>query len=124
LLFALIFRVNLSAFILAFLVCSGLAYLLDPIFHDIGYAWLANPDFESLWVALYSSPWTRLFQFHHSITLGSIVVSVIAAPFVAGISYFIVTNYRKHIQRWFFKLRIVQALRANKFWSIYQDLRG
>jgi len=124
LLFALIFRVNLSAFIVSFLVCSGLAYLLDPTFHSIGYAWLANPDWQGIWAAVYSSPWMRIFSLHHSITLGSLVVAAVMAPIVAVASYYIVINYRLRIQKWFNKLRIVQALKANKFWSIYTDLRG
>lgn len=124
LLFALIFRVNLSAFIVSFLICTGIAYLLDPVFHSVGSAWLSSESWRGVWEAMYSSPWWRITQFHHSITLGSIVISLALAPFVAVGSYFIVVNYRLRIQKWFLKLKIVQALRANKFWAIYSDLRG
>lgn len=124
LLFALIFRVNLSAFIVSFLVCSGIAFLLDPLFHSIGVSWLSSASWQGVWETMYASPWARLTQFHHSITLGSLVVAVLFAPVLAFGSYYLVINYRQRVQKWFLKLKIVQGLRANKFWSIYTDLRG
>ncbi|EKE87578.1 TIGR03546 family protein [Idiomarina xiamenensis] len=124
LLAALLFRINLSAFIVSFLVFSGIAYLLDPWFHQIGMSVLQSPSWQGVWETLYASPWGRITQFHHSITMGSIIVSLLFAPILAVLSYLIVINYRGHIQAWLLKLKVVQGLRASRFWQIYAGIRG
>ncbi|WP_258241093.1 TIGR03546 family protein [Pseudidiomarina homiensis] len=124
LLVALLFRVNLSGFILSFVLCSGLAYLLDPVFHKIGFAILAAESWQPVWQSMYDSAFWRVVQFHHTITLGSLVLSFAFAPILALVSFWIVSQYRQRIQAWFNKLKIVQALKANRFYTIYANLRG
>ncbi|RUO52348.1 TIGR03546 family protein [Pseudidiomarina homiensis] len=124
LLVALLFRVNLSGFILSFVLCSGLAYLLDPVFHKIGFAILAAESWQPVWQNMYDSAFWRVVQFHHTITLGSLVLSFAFAPILALVSFWIVSQYRQRIQAWFNKLKIVQALKANRFYTIYANLRG
>ena len=48
LLLILILRVNLSAFLLGLGVFSGVAYLLDPLFHWYGWHILTAPSLEAL----------------------------------------------------------------------------
>lgn len=124
LLVALLFRVNLSGFILSFVICSGLAYLLDPLFHQIGFAILSAESWQPVWQSMYDSAFWRVVQFHHTITLGSLVLSIAFAPILAIVSFWIVSQYRLRIQAWFNKLKIVQALKANRFYAIYAGLRG
>lgn len=124
LLIALLFRVNLSGFILSFIICSGIAYLLDPLFHQVGFAILSAESWQPVWQSMYSSAFWRVVQFHHTITLGSLVISLAFAPILAVVSFWIVSQYRQRIQVWFNKLKVVQALKANRFWAIYSDLRG
>ncbi|MBG22459.1 MAG: hypothetical protein CMF22_03250 [Idiomarinaceae bacterium] len=124
LLVALLFRVNLSGFILSFVICSGLAYLLDPVFHAIGFAILSAESWQPVWQSMYDSAFWRVVQFHHTITLGSLVLSLAFAPILAVVSFWIVSQYRRRIQAWFNKLKIVQALKANRFYTIYANLKG
>jgi uncharacterized protein (TIGR03546 family) len=124
LLVALLFRVNLSGFILSFVICSGLAYLLDPLFHQVGFAILSAESWQPVWQSMYNSAFWRVVQFHHTITLGSFVISLAFAPILAVVSFWIVSQYRRRIQAWFNKLRIVQALKANKVYTIYASLKG
>ncbi|WP_411360215.1 TIGR03546 family protein [Pseudidiomarina salilacus] len=124
LLIALLFRVNLSGFILSFVICSGIAYLLDPVFHSVGFAILSAESWQPVWQSMYESAFWRVVQFHHTITLGSLVLSIAFAPVLALVSFWIVSQYRKRIQAWFNRLRIVQAMKANRFWAIYTELRG
>ncbi|WP_417691059.1 TIGR03546 family protein [Pseudidiomarina sp.] len=124
LLVALLFRVNLSGFILSFVICSGLAYLLDPVFHNIGFAILSAESWQPVWQSMYDSAFWRVVQFHHTITLGSLVLSLAFAPILAVVSFWIVSQYRRRIQAWFNKLKIVQALKANRFYTIYANLKG
>lgn len=124
LLIALLFRVNLSAFILSFLLCSGLAFALDPLFHQWGVAVLSAEQWQPLWQSLYSAASWRVLQFHHSITMGSMLFSLALAPLLLVVSYWLVTQYRQRIQARVNQLRLVQVLKASKFWSLYESLRG
>lgn len=124
LLIALLFRVNLSAFIVSFLVCSALAFALDPLFHQWGVAVLSAENWQPLWQSLYASAGWRVSQFHHSITMGSLLFSLIMAPLVLFAGYWLVTQYRQRVQARFNKLRVVQLVKASKFWSLYESLRG
>ncbi|MDV6315649.1 DUF2062 domain-containing protein [Idiomarina sp. HP20-50] len=124
LLAALIFRVNLSLFIVSFAIFSGIAYLLDPWFHSIGLSLLQASSWQGIYEAVYATALGRLSMFNHTITLGSFVVALIAAPILAAVSYWVVVNYRKRIQAKIMKFRLVQVIRGSRFWQIYMDLRG
>ena len=75
--FALILRVNLSAFLLGWVVFSGVAYLLDPIFHALGYKILTIEGLTGLWTTLYNMPLFRLAHFNNTVLMGSLIVSLI-----------------------------------------------
>ena len=124
LLIALLFRVNLSAFMVSFLVCSALAFALDPLFHQWGIALLSAENWQPLWQSLYSSASWRVLQFHHSITMGSLLFSLALAPILLAVSYWLVNQYRQRVQARFNQFRVVQLLKASKFWSVYESLRG
>jgi len=55
LLLVLLLRVNLSAFLLGWVGFSGVAYMLDPVFHALGLMILTLPGLEGLWTELYNS---------------------------------------------------------------------
>ncbi|MCB9776893.1 MAG: TIGR03546 family protein, partial [Nitrospiraceae bacterium] len=76
LLLVCVLRVNLSAFLLGLALCTGIAYALDPLFHQIGLAVLTAPALEGVWTALYQSVWWRLEHFNNSIVMGSLVFAV------------------------------------------------
>lgn len=121
---ALSLRVNFTGFILAWIFFTGIAYLFDPVANYIGETVLQMDALLPLWQTLYDMPLARLFQFNHTITLGSLLFALLFAPVWLYISYLLVINYRKRVQRWFNKLKIVQALKGTKFYSIYKRVQG
>ncbi|MGX5915054.1 TIGR03546 family protein [Aliidiomarina sp. Khilg15.8] len=121
---ALSLRVNFTGFILAWIFFTGIAYLFDPVADYIGEAVLQAQALLPLWQSLYEMPLARLFQFNHTITLGSLLFALLFAPIWLYISYLLVINYRKRVQRWFNKLKIVQALKGTKFFRIYERVQG
>lgn len=124
LLAALIFRVNLTLFLISFGVFSGLAYLLDPLFHEWGLAILQADSWQGIYEAIYATAAGRVSQFYHTITMGSLVFSLLISPVIAALTYFVVVNYRKRIQQTLLKLKFVQVIRGSRFWQLYMDLRG
>lgn len=124
LLAALLLRVNLSAFILGWGFFTGIAYLLDPLFHRLGYGLLAAAALEGLWTRLYNLSLFRLENFNNSIVMGSLVFSLLAFVPAYLLSNFIIHRYREHILAWIRKTRLMQFIKASKLYTAYQALSG
>jgi len=120
--FLLMLRVNLSAFLLGWGLFSGVAYLADPVFHNIGYKVLTMQALTGLWTTLYNITLFRLSGFNNSVLMGSLVVSIILfLPLLITLN-FIIKKYRDHILAWIRKTKIAEILKSGKFFSIYQSL--
>ncbi len=122
LMLVLLLRVNLATFILAWIGFSGIAYLLDPVFHSFGYKVLTSASLQSLWTSFYNSTLWRLTNFNNSVLMGSLLISVVLFIPVFLISNLIIKKYREHILAWVMKSRIMQAMKASKFYQIYQSV--
>jgi len=120
----LLLRVNLSAFILGWAFFSGIAYLLDPLFHSIGLSVLGARILEGFWTALYNITLFRLAKFNNSILMGSLITSLILFVPLLLFSNSGIRRYRDSVLSWIRKTRIMQALKANKFYGIYQNVSG
>ncbi|MCK4486142.1 MAG: TIGR03546 family protein, partial [Desulfobacterales bacterium] len=119
LLIVLLLRVNLSTFILGLALFSGIAYLLDPLFHGIGLAVLTAGALEGLWTALYNTTLFRLEKFNNSIVMGSLLFSVVLFVPLYFISNQMIARYREHVLAWVQKSRIMQAFKGTKLYRLY-----
>ena len=122
LLLVLILRVNLTTFILGWLGFSGIAYLLDPLFHVIGLTMLTHDALQGIWTALYNSTLWRLSNFNNSVLMGSLTVSLGLYIPLFLLSQYIIVKYRDHILAWVMKSPIANAVKASKFYTIYQSV--
>jgi len=113
---ALVFllRVNLSALIASMVVFSGLAYLLDPVFHQLGLMLLNQPSLAPLFTEMYNNAFWRILHFNNSVVIGSVLVAYILAIPVFFIFYALVKSYRKRFLVWARKLKIVQWLNRSQ----------
>ena len=123
-LIVLLIRINLSAAILGWLFFSGLAYLLDPLFHRIGGAVLQAQALSGMWTAMYNTTFFRLAHFNNSILMGSLLFCL--AGFVPCYLLFnaLIRRYRDHLLAWVQKSRIVQGLKASRLYTVYQSVSG
>jgi uncharacterized protein (TIGR03546 family) len=117
----LVLRANLSAFLLAWGLFSGCAYLLDPLFDALGLWLLTLPALQGFWTALYNVPGMRLTRFHHTITLGSLVACLVLVVPVFLLTAAGVRRYRAVVLARVRALRIAQALKASR---LYRALRA
>ncbi len=124
LLLVLLLRVNISAFILGFGFFTGIAYLLDPIFHRLGMGILTSDVLNGLWTAFYNITLLRLAKFNNSIVMGSLVFSLIVFIPLYFLLNRLILNYREHILAWVWKTRIMQMLKMSKLYSAYQAVSG
>jgi len=122
LLLALVLRINLTGFFLAFGVFSGIAYALDPWFIQAGEYLLTHADLKDFWTSLYVSDAWRVTRFNNTLTLGSLVVSLALALPAFLIFNFLIHQYRDKIFAWVQKSKLMQMLKANKFYGLYKSL--
>lgn len=124
LLIVLVVRTNLSGFLVGYALFAMLSVLVDPWSIRLGESLLANPGLMDTWVALYQSEFWRMTAFNHTLTLGGFVIGVMAFAPIYLICNVLIRQYRARFMAWFLKLKVVQALQATKFFSIYQSLAG
>lgn len=115
----LVIRTNLSGFLGSFALFSGLAYLIDGAFIQLGESLLSNPALIETWTILYNIDFWRLSHFNNTLTLGSLVVALILAIPFYFTGLFIITQYREHILQWVMKTRLAQIVRASKFYKLF-----
>lgn len=111
----LVLRVNLSAFFLGLAVFSGVAYLLDPVFHRIGLAVLTTEALEVLWTMLYNATLWRLERFNNSIVMGSLILSLALFVPLFLISNWLIVKYREHFLAWVQKTKLVHVLNILRY---------
>jgi len=124
LLIVLVVRTNLSGFLVGYALFAMLSVVVDPWSIRLGESLLANPGLMDTWVTLYQSEFWRMTAFNHTPTLGGFVIGVMAFAPVYLICNVLIRQYRARFMAWFLKLKVVQALQASKFFSIYQSLAG
>ena len=113
----LVFRINLASFLLAFAVFSGVAYLLDPWFNNLGQAVLSSEVLIPVWTDMYNSAFWRLTQFNNTLVMGSLVVSLLAfIPFVL-LSNILVRRYRTDVYEYVKNHPITRLIKSNKWFS-------
>ena len=120
LLLVLVLRVNLAAFVLGLGVFSGMAYLLDPVFHWNGLQILTMPSLEGLWTSMYNCPVGRLSRFNNTIVMGSLVFSLVLFVPVYILSNMLITHYRSHVLAWVEKTKLMRVFKASKLYQFYQ----
>ncbi len=120
LMFAL--RVNLSFAILSWGICSGLAYLLDNSFHQLGWSLLNAPTLQELFTAWYNNPIWRWSRFNNTVVIGSLVAALALFVPMAVVLKIVIARYRQHLQARLEKLRIVQALKASRWFNTFNQL--
>ena len=121
---AILTKVNLAAVFFAFFVFGFIAYLFDPLFHDIGYWILVSIEsLKDLWATLYNTPIVPFTRFNNTVVMGSTLVVLLLAFPVYVLSKKGTIGYRT---RWEEKIRnskIVKAFRGTFIFKWYVKVR-
>jgi uncharacterized protein (TIGR03546 family) len=118
----LFFRINLTTFIIGWGVFSAIAYFLDSTMVSIGESLLSDPGLADAWTLLYNTSVGQLTQFYHTLTLGSLVLSLMLSPFILVLSKILIVQYREQLMAWVNKLKIIQFIKGSTFYQLYQRL--
>lgn len=103
-----IFRIQMGAAFLAAFFFAFAAWLLDPVFHQVGTAVLSNESLQGLFTTMYNMPLMPLTRFNNTIVMGSAIVTITLSPVVFFVSLKLIVAYRE---------RILARFQATKFWK-------
>jgi len=120
----LVLDVNLSAALLAITLFSLFAYIVDPVFHWLGFQILVNVDaLKPAWTWMYNAPIAPLTRFNNTVVMGSLVVALaLFLPLFLAMKRFVVA-YRTHIHSRVEKWKLYQALNRSTLARWYQRIR-
>jgi len=123
-LLVIILSVNISMAIFSWLIFSAFAYLLDPLFHSLGYWLLVDVTaLRGLWTAMYNIPVVPLTRFNNTVVLGSFVSSlVLLVPMFFVVKRGVVL-YREKIHDRVQKLKIVKIVKSSGIYSLYKKIK-
>jgi len=113
----LIFRVNIATFLLALFVFSGLAYLLDPVFHSIGKDLLTNKDWLMLWTEMFNHELWRITRFNNTVLLGGLVASLLLFVPVVVLCNFLIKRYRMYVLSYIEKSPLFRMIKSSKWFA-------
>lgn len=117
-------NVNLAMFFLGFAIFSGFAYLLDPLFHNLGYWLLVDLSFlKGIWTALYNMPVGALFRLNNTVVLGSLVASLIFISPCFWMTKHGVILYRTQLDPKIQKWKVMQVLKSSKLVTVYNKIK-
>ncbi|MDZ7291986.1 MAG: TIGR03546 family protein [candidate division KSB1 bacterium] len=117
-------NINLSAATFAIFIASFGAFLLDPLFHHLGFHVLTGiPALHGLWTALYNMPVAPLTRFNNTVVMGSFISGmVLLAPVFYGMKKLVVV-YRSGLEAKIKQWKIVQIITGSKLWQWYERIR-
>ena len=76
---ALVINLNISIMIVSCAAFSLIAYALDPLFHQLGFAVLTSPDLKEFWTQFFSCPIYLFANLNNTIVMGSLITTLAAA---------------------------------------------
>lgn len=113
------FRIQIGAAFLAAFFFSFIAYLLDPVFHEVGKAILTSESFAPLFTTLYNMPIIPMTRFNNTIVMGSGVVSILLTPIIYILALKLIAKYRLTVVARFKQTKYWKAIQATSFYKWY-----
>jgi uncharacterized protein (TIGR03546 family) len=121
---ALIINMNIGIMVLSAIVFSGVAYILDPVFHSTGLAILKSGSLATVWENVFSCPIALVAQLNNSIVMGSLVISILLAVPLFFIFNLFVKKYREVFLTYMEKFPIFKSLKILKMFQTVMGERG
>lgn len=105
-----LFRIQIGAALTSAFFFAMVAWLFDPLSHQIGAAILEAEALRSTFTALYNMPLVPLTRFYNSVVMGAGVLSIVLAPLVFFASRRLIVAYRE---------KVVARFQASPFWKLW-----
>lgn len=120
----ILININIATAIVSFAVFSGAAYLLDPLFHNLGYFMLVDmQSLTDLWTTLYNIPVIALSRYNNTVVLGSLMAALLLFIPLFFSSKLFVGVFRRSLLPKFQQLKIVQLAKGSKIYHLYKRVK-
>jgi uncharacterized protein (TIGR03546 family) len=103
------FRVQIGAAFIGMFFFKFVAFLLDPVFHQVGSVILEIEGLRGLFTTMYNLPIIPFTKFYNSVVMGAGIISISLSP----IFYFI---FKKLIVK--YRATVVEKFKQTKFWKL------
>jgi uncharacterized protein (TIGR03546 family) len=120
----LILDVNISAAVVALAIFRLVAYLVDPLFHSLGFVLLVDvTSLKGLWTTFYNAPIAPMTRFNNTVVMGSFVFALAAfVPIYISMKKFVIA-YRAHIGSRLERWKVYQAINRSALLQWYKRIR-
>lgn len=109
---ALVINLNISMMIVSCAVFSLVAYALDPLFHQLGFAVLTSPSLEGFWTQFFSCPISLLANLNNTIVMGSLISTLAVAIPLFFLFNVLVVKYRNVYNTFIGKFPMLKFLKV------------
>ncbi|MFQ5603916.1 MAG: TIGR03546 family protein [bacterium] len=124
LLIAIVTKVNLAAVFFSLFLFSFVAYLFDPVFHNLGFFMLAQVEaIKGLWTSFYNTPILPFTRFNNTVVMGSLITAIVLAFPVYLLSQKGIVAYRRSWAEKLENLKIVKAVKGSVVFKWYVKIR-
>jgi len=120
----IILNVNIATALFAFAIFSAFAYLMDPVFHSLGYTLLADAEtLKGMWTFMYNAPFIPFTRFNNTVVMGSLTVSLLLLfPLFYLVKKFII-NYREKYEPKVKNWKWIKLLKSSQIYKMYERLK-
>lgn len=108
----LIFRVQIGAVFISAFFFAFIAWVFDPVFHQLGITLLSAQGLQGLWTTLYNMPLVPYTLFNNSIVMGAGITAIVFSPLVFLVSKIGIIRYRA---------AVVERFKQTKLWKIIKS---
>lgn len=119
-----ILRANLSTYFALTAVFALVSIAVAPLLSGIGETVLTAQSLQPMFTDLYNQDWFRLFGFNNTLVMGSALVSILLFIPILIAGKILVVKYREALMTFVNKFKVVQTLKASKFYQIYESVKG
>ncbi|NVK25692.1 MAG: TIGR03546 family protein [Gammaproteobacteria bacterium] len=120
----IVLRVNLGAFFIGLGLFAAINLMLNNAFISVGERLLTSEGLLEIWTSLYQSYWFRLANLNNTLVMGALTVSIILFIPVTLLGYFLVVKYRTWFLAFVNKFKVIQTLKASKFYQVYDAIKA
>jgi uncharacterized protein (TIGR03546 family) len=111
---AFIINLNFPLLLIGLFFFSGIAYILDPLFHQIGLAVLTSEGMQEFWNEFFSNSIFLFGRLNNTLVMGSLIFSVISAVPLFFLIIFLNRKYREHLMGILEKIPFLKSLKLAK----------
>ena len=111
---AFIINLNFALLLIGLFFFSGIAYILDPLFHQIGLAVLTSEGMQEFWNECFSNSIFLFGRLNNTLVMGSLIFFVISAVPLFFLINFLIGKYREHLMGILEKIPFLKSLKLAK----------